>query len=154
MERERYCELIECNMVMFFQLVRGRPTSPREALLGCTRPTQTKTSGVRRLSRQSQPPSSSPGPFFPLEVQRILLWTLQGGGRERGGRLRPRRRRRRRCRGLCQGLHWPNCVPRGSTVCLIRVLCLCQVHGDELTCPLVHCSDCLLTFPVDCVSRF
>ena len=51
-------------------------------------------------------------------------------------------------------LHRPNCVPRGSTVRLIRVLCLCQVLGVELTCPLVHCSDCLLTFPVDCVSRF
>ena len=42
----------------------------------------------------------------------------------------------------------------GGVVCLIRVRCLCQVHGVELTCPLVHCSDCLLTFPMDCVSRF
>ena len=148
MERERYCELIECNMVICFfswSLIQNHfPHKMHRIDLPCkvlrvsallcwahllsrwralfllraasAAPGQ-RTSNLpmrifawlhtekdfRSKSRQSQPPLSSPGPFYPLEVRQILLWTLQGGGLESGGRQRPRRRRRRRCRGLCQG---------------------------------------------------
>ena len=54
--------------------------------------------------------------------------------------------------GTAKRAHRLNCVLRGSTVRLIRVLCLYQVLGLELTCPLVHCSDCLSTLPGLCIS--